>query len=386
MDVNAFEHLSSQELDALATRIDGRQGLKFKFQLLQDLGTEAPAKSWLIKNVVALKETSAWIAPPGAMKSALLCELAFAVASKSDWHGHRAKLTGAVVYFALERADLVKRRLQAYQARAADDTDPPPVAVIPATVDLMNQSTVRDVVASIRAVEAETGQSVVLVIFDTFAKLIAAGGGDEDKARDQGRVFVNVQRIKDEIGCHVALVGHTGKDEARGSRGSNAILGDVDVMVTIAGTDIRTTTITKANDAAEGPLFSFASEVHTFGHDEDGDPITVNVVSREEVSAEPASKPRDRWPKGLKLVHEAIAAALLDHGADHRIGPDGPLVRAVDVKEGRRAHLSRYVSTGEGDRNEAERKAWGRNFKAARASNLIAGELKEGQELIWLVS
>jgi hypothetical protein len=29
------------------------------------------------------------------------------------------------------------------------------------------------------------------------------------------------------------LIGHTGKDETMGSRGSNAILGDVDVMVTI---------------------------------------------------------------------------------------------------------------------------------------------------------
>ena len=64
-----------------------------------------------------------------------------------------------------------------------------------------------------------TGNLTGLVIFDTFAKLIAAGGGDEDKAKDQGRVFSNIERIKSELELainsrpHVALVGHTGKDE-----------------------------------------------------------------------------------------------------------------------------------------------------------------------------
>jgi hypothetical protein len=48
---------------------------------------------------------------------------------------------------------------------------------------------------------------------------------------------------------------------------------------------IRTAAITHANDYPEGPLFSFASEVYQFGTDEDGDPITVNIVSGEDVQA-----------------------------------------------------------------------------------------------------
>lgn len=138
MTVIPIDKMSNAELDRLAEASDRQRGLKFRFRLLSDLGEGAPAKAWLIKNIIALKETSAWIAPPGAMKSALLCELAFAIASKTDWHGYKAKGTGAVVYFALERSDLVKRRMQAYLARAGEETDAPPIAVIPATVDLMN--------------------------------------------------------------------------------------------------------------------------------------------------------------------------------------------------------------------------------------------------------
>src|SRR6267142_5984168 len=62
-------------------------------------------------------------------------------------------------------------------------------------------------------------------------------------------------------------------------RGSNAILGDVDLMITITGDDIKTATVIKANDYPEGPLFSFKSEVHEFGLDEDGDVISVNIVA-----------------------------------------------------------------------------------------------------------
>jgi RecA-family ATPase len=76
---------------------------------------------------------------------------------------------------------------------------------------------------------------VGLIVIDTFAKAIAAGGGDENSAKDQGVCFANLARIKNATGVHVAIVGHTGKDEGRGMRGSNASYGDVDVMVEISG-------------------------------------------------------------------------------------------------------------------------------------------------------
>ena len=57
---------------------------------------------------------------------------------------------------------------------------------------------------------------------------------------------------------HVALIGHTGKDESRGARGSNAHMADVDMMVQISvADDVRTATITKINDGAEGVLTRF---------------------------------------------------------------------------------------------------------------------------------
>jgi hypothetical protein len=247
----------------------------------------------------------------------------------------------------------------------------------------MNADCMPKVVNTLRDIGAQLGLPVGFAVFDTFAKAIAAGGGDENQAKDQGRVFANLQRIKDATGCHIAIVGHTGKDETKGPRGSNAMVGDADLVVTLSGEAVKTATVTKANDAPEGPLFSFKSETHHFGTDEDGDPITVNVVSAEPIEAA-SNILRTRWPKGLLLVRDSVNAALAEHGAEHRVAGDGPPVRATEISHARDDHRRRYVSAGDGDRAEAERKAWKRNFTRARTEGLIFGEAASGRELIWI--
>jgi hypothetical protein len=284
----------------------------YRLVTFDEMEVDTPAKQWLIKGILARGETSAWIAPPGAMKSALLAEGAVCVGAGLDWHGYRNKGAAGVVYFAIERADLVKRRLRAHRQRLG--LSGTPICVSSDTIDLTHPEAFKKVIDTIRTAKTILGADIGLVIIDTFAKLIAAAGGDENSAKDQGAVFANVQRVKNNTGVHVALIGHTGKDESRGARGSNALLGDVDVMVTIGGEEIKTATVTKANDAPEGELFSFKSEVHDFGTDEDGDPITVNIVSSETVSG---NLPKSQEPKlstnqrvMLRLLSEAGATGL----------------------------------------------------------------------------
>jgi hypothetical protein len=321
--------------DIVVIQKDREQTSKgYPFKTFDEMATIEVAKRWLIKGVFARGESSAWIAPPGGMKSALMAQASICVAAGLDWNGKRSKETAGVVYFAIERADLVRRRLRAHGLR--QNLRGLPIAVVSSIVDMTKPDASQKVVMTIREAQAALGVPIGLVIFDTFAKLIAAGGGDENSAKDQGLVFANVQRVKNDTKTHVALIGHTGKDESKGSRGSNAILGDVDIMVTITGDDIRTATVTKANDASEGPLFSFTSEVHTFGTDEDGDPITVNVVSSEEVTGR---VPRPNEPKlsanqrvMFRLLHEAGAGGLTVEAWNDQ-------ARALDIGKRRKSIL-----------------------------------------------
>lgn len=174
-------------------------------------------------------------------------------------HDERNKERFGVVYFALERADLVKRRLEAHKIRL--NLPDLPIVVVKAAVNFGAAETVCRVIETIREIEAEYNCSAGLVIFDTFAKLIAAAGLDEDKARDQGLIFSWVQQVKTATDVHVALVEHTRKNVDHSARGSNAILGEVEV----SGDPVRTATVTKANDAPRGTavflLVGFTSSV-----------------------------------------------------------------------------------------------------------------------------
>jgi hypothetical protein len=307
----------------------------YRLVTFDEMEVDPPAKQWLIKGILARGETSAWIAPPGAMKSALLAEAAICVGAGVDWHGHRNKGAAGVVYFAIERSDLVKRRLRAHRARLG--LEGTPICVSSDTIDLTHPEAFKKVIDTIRTAKTILGTDIGLVIIDTFAKLIAAAGGDENSAKDQGAVFANVQRVKNNTGVHVALIGHTGKDETRGARGSNALLGDVDVMVTISGDEIKTATVTKANDAPEGPLFSFKSEVHDFGTDEDGDPITVNIVSSEEVSSSQGGSLKQ--PK-LTGTQEAMLRMLRNAGPAGLSTADwNAMAREIGIGVNRKATL-----------------------------------------------
>jgi AAA domain len=322
----------------------------YKFQTVAEMSAAPVSKDWLIKGVFARGESSAWIAPPGGMKSALLGHASVCVGYGHDWHGYRSKGATGVVYFALERADLVRRRILAHVAQLG--LAPPPIVVVGDMVDPRNA---KRITATIHEAEDALGLPIGLAVFDTFAKLVAAAGGNENEAKDQGMVFANLQRVKNLTQVHVAIIGHTGKDVTKGMRGSNAALGDVDLMVEISGDDIRTATVTKANDAPEGPLFSFKSEVHEFGRDEDGDPITVNVVSSETPAAPPAGSRDPRLSKNQQtlfaMLHVEGSAGLTleDWNAQAREAGIG-VKRKADLNDIRAALLSKGLIRNYGDR------------------------------------
>jgi hypothetical protein len=307
------------------TAKEAPQGGGIPLEFFEDFD-KTVAKKPIIKGVLNRGERSSWVGPPGSGKSALLADLAIHAAEGTDWRGHRSKEKVAVVYFALERKELVKRRMRAHAmpqtlfemkdgALAARETRAArtnlPIAVAGRAIDLLSRSCIETIVETVRAAETHYGVSVGLIIIDTFNKGIAMGGGDENAAKDQNLVAANLQQIQDMLpDIHVALIGHTGKDESRGERGSNAHLGDVDMMVQISVAEgVRTATITKINDGVEGVLTRFQMTPVTLRHDEDGDPITTAIVSDEVPKAG-----RVGLKKTEQRAMELLEAALSEDG------------------------------------------------------------------------
>jgi hypothetical protein len=115
---------------------------------------------------------------------------------------------------------------------------------------------------------------------------------------------------------HIALIGHTGKDTEKGARGSNAFIGDVDVMVQISGDSVKEATITKANDQPEGRLTTFKLETFDFGVDADGDRITTSILSQDVPATTPRTAKANPASPAQRVALEALDEAAGNHGKD----------------------------------------------------------------------
>ena len=80
--------------------------------------------------------------------------------------------------------------------------------------------------------------------------------------------------------CTVVLVHHSGKNERKGARGSSALLGAVDVMISVAKdtADFIRVTNEKQKGDEEFPPVSLALTVVKIGITEDGKPVTSCVL------------------------------------------------------------------------------------------------------------
>jgi hypothetical protein len=293
-----------------------------KLSYCSDLGEPKP-KAWLIKNVIARGECSSWIAPPGKAKSAMFADISVhGAAGLPNWRGYRIKKGFGVLYLALERFDLVGRRISAHLRR---DNLPAnlPIAVSGQVIDLMHRSCVDSIVDALKRAEDHFSHEIGLVVIDTYAKGIAAGGGDESAAKDQNIALANLRRVLDKASVHIASIGHTGKDESKGERGSNAKLADVDLQVQISGDAIKTVVVKKANDQNEGALTSFRLEPYDFGVDEDGDPFRTFILASDIISdAAAIERPLSDQQK---LAIEALAETVLSQGVDLPAASDLPM-------------------------------------------------------------
>jgi hypothetical protein len=302
-------HPESQRQEAEGSQTNAVNALKLTYF---DQLTVAAPKPWLIKNVIARGEASSWIGPPGKGKSALLVDIAIHLAGGGEyWRGYRIRGSCGVLYLPLERADLVKRRLFAHRVR--NNLPSLPIAVSSQVIDLMNRNCVELLLNTIDQAEQHFGCEIGLVTIDTYPKGIAAGGGDENQAKDQNIVLANLRRVMDHKNVHIAGIGHTGKDENKGERGSNARLADVDALVQISGDAIKTATVKKANDQPEGELTSFRLEPYDFGVDEDGDPFRTYIVAEEILTGIATDRPLSDQQR---LALDALTEAILSHGRD----------------------------------------------------------------------
>jgi hypothetical protein len=307
------------------------------------------ALDWIVKGMFARGHNSYTFGPPGCGKSAMLSSVATHLGAAADWHGFKIKQKSATVYFALERGALVQKRIWAECEREGFGTVP--IAVAPGMLNVLDPRCVEAIVGTILRAEDDLGVEVGFMGLDTFGKAIAAGGGDENSARDQNVAWGHLRMVHEAMarwhGIHIAAIGHTGKDESRGARGSNAADGDNDVSLQIKNeTHTKSVAIYKANELPTGPLLQFRMEPQNTGQvDDDGDPVDIWIVAPDQMG--PAAETKKEGGKALQKFRAAFDEAALSVGK--QITPRAGMapVLAVKVDDVRREFYRVYVTGGE---------------------------------------
>lgn len=231
-------------LDALT--VDGGNGRGGPLVVRSDAELERmPAMDWLADGLLPLGGLSALYGPPGAGKSFLAIDLAFSIATGTDWLD-RGVVQGGTLYVAGEGDAGLSQRIVAWKASRDVLGQPVGVGVVSAGVNLLDPGEIARIVQA--AQSPCVAQPVRLVVIDTLARSMA--GGDENDTRDMSTLIAAADRIRHATGAAVMLVHHT-KKESELERGSSALRGAVDTLILCRdGDDGREIVCEKQKDAA----------------------------------------------------------------------------------------------------------------------------------------
>lgn len=264
-----------------------------------------------------------------AGKTFVAIDMAQSVATGTPYHGHAVK-AGPVIYLAGEGGRGFKRRLAAWRiARGIDRGTHVPFYVLgpgEGIVHLAEAASVDRWVAEIGALRAELergGQGApVMLVVDTLAT--ATPGVEENSAKDMGQVVEALRRLRAACRPDAAIlsVHHTGKDGAKGERGSSALRAAVDVSLKVERPDgepgsldaraVVTLEATKVRDAAFPIPIRFG-----FEQVDTGDGKTVPVPISRAGAGDPAEKlGKDQTARDFWAAFVAEDAENAGRGAD----------------------------------------------------------------------
>ena len=249
-----------------------------------------------VGNLLTVDGISVIYAKYGVGKTFVTLDLAASVASAAlnddsigSWSGLKVK-GGSVVYCCGEGHRGFERRMHALTL--ANKAQPgAPLFSLPNDMHLnvMDEESVDKLVDYCRLIQLTKPHELRMIVIDTLA---SSSGGIDENAQMQ-LVVDKCAEIRQRLGgsVHIALVHHTGKDDARGARGGYALQCGVDTILRLDKVEVPgyaenadkpmeriRASVEKQKDAAKNEPLDFRMEVVDMGLDDENDPITSCVV------------------------------------------------------------------------------------------------------------
>jgi archaellum component FlaC len=244
----------------------------FKLNPISQILTQQPKNNWLVKSIIEKASAGMIFGPPGSAKSFIAMDMAFCIATGNDFAGNHVN-QGKVVYLAGEGLNGLGKRFKAleekYQTKASNLFS----SNMPAS--LICKKNTEEVIKEVDNICPNPS----LIIVDTLHRNF--GGGDENSAKDVGKLMEAITAIINHTGAAVLLVHHSGHNSGDRARGSSALKAALDVEYKISKkNNAITMKNTKVKDFDEPKPISFnlISQTISGWLDESGRPLKSAIL------------------------------------------------------------------------------------------------------------
>lgn len=280
-----------------------------------------------VEGLLISRQMSVLYGPSNSGKTFFASDLAMHVALGRQWRGLDVEQCG-VLYVAAEGSWGIRNRVLAFREHFA--IDHMPLTVMTSGMNLFDSDDdVERLCATVRQAAQRIGD-VGLIVIDTLARVM--GGGDENTASDMGLLVQHVDQLCSDLGLHVMLVHHSGKDVARGARGSSSLRAATATEIEVEPLEgMSVARVTKQRDLEIAGEFGFGLVPVTLGVNARGKPVTSCVVEARDVSD---MKKKKRRPTGKvqRLILAELDKALASEMSERLQLTNGPIVNAVDER------------------------------------------------------
>ena len=190
-----------------------------------------PPLEWQVEGHFQAGGFNVIFGPPGSAKSFYALDQGLSIATGKKFLGKYATVQGPVAYVCGEGREGLRDRIAAWCKFYG--TKPTNFAIIPFTFNLLEKDEVLTL-AEIIQEQFTGGDGVRAVYIDTLARMFA--GGDENSTKDMSCFVDHVAELGRILGgVTMTTIHHSGKDWTKGGRGSTALQGAADTMISLQG-------------------------------------------------------------------------------------------------------------------------------------------------------
>lgn len=290
------------------------KGRPIILRAIHEIVAESREAEWLIHKVIEQNVLAVIAGPRGTFKSFVAL----------DW-SMRMALDGHPGVILSGEGGGLDRRISAWSQIHRPDIDLTAVPLV-ALERPLNLSLLAELGALSAAIEL-LPSSPDFIVIDTLSKF--STGMDENDNGEMAMFLSNLSAcLREDLGCTVLLVAHSGHGEAQRPRGASALMSNPDAEYIVSRPDPRGMTVAvsreRFKDTAALPPLAYEAKVVDLGRvDRYGEPVTSLALVTSDTPPPPNMKGRGR-------NQEKVLVALREW---YRTQPGATHITSIDIRE-----------------------------------------------------